>query len=60
MFAAALSLSGCGGEKSGDVAHGRELFLNGGNGRQACAYCHTIAAAPSHGPFGPKLDNIIR
>jgi len=29
MFAAALSLSGCGGEKSGDVAHGRELYQIG-------------------------------
>jgi cytochrome c2 len=57
---------GCGGSKKatttrapapkGDVAHGRLLFMNGTNGKRACAFCHPLAAVGANGPFGPDLD----
>jgi cytochrome c2 len=50
--------SGTGGvEAQGDVSHGKTLFLNGENGKPACAACHTLAEAGSSGKVGPNLDD---
>jgi mono/diheme cytochrome c family protein len=50
-----LTMGACGSGKP-DLAHGRELFQNGTDGGQACAYCHTLKAALSAGPFAANLD----
>jgi cytochrome c oxidase subunit 2 len=39
------------------IAHGRDLFQTGPEGKDRCALCHTLAAARASGPFGPNLDN---
>jgi mono/diheme cytochrome c family protein len=62
----ALAGVGCGGSakinpvrdsaKTGDVAHGAFLFMNGAGGQVSCAFCHPMKAAGAHGPFGPSLD----
>src|SRR5215213_5018993 len=59
LLAALAVTAGCGGDKEPDLAHGRELFLNGTGGRQACAYCHGLRAAGSVPSFGPDLDEDI-
>lgn len=42
--------------KTGDVAHGAFLFMNGTGGQPSCAFCHPMKAADAHGAFGPSLD----
>jgi mono/diheme cytochrome c family protein len=54
--AATLATSACGGSGGSDIAHGREIFMNGTGGGQACAYCHTLRAARAAGFFAPDLD----
>jgi mono/diheme cytochrome c family protein len=66
VFVLALAGAGCGGSakinpardsaKTGDVAHGAFLFMNGTDGQVSCAFCHPMKAAGAHGPFGPSLD----
>jgi cytochrome c oxidase subunit 2 len=49
----ALAATGCGTggvAKSGDVAHGKQLFS------ATCASCHTLADAGAKGTIGPNLD----
>src|SRR5438876_2563125 len=55
LAAIVLTLCACGSGKP-DLAHGRVLFQNGTDRGQACAYCHTLRAALSAGPFAPDLD----
>ncbi len=60
LLCAVLGLTGCGTggpSKKGDVSRGRDLFVNGANGKQSCASCHTLAAAGAAGTIGPNLDN---
>ena len=65
--AALVVCAGCGssGNQKGaaptaaDIAHGRELFQTGPEGKEGCALCHTLAAAKAHGPFGPDLDGEV-
>jgi mono/diheme cytochrome c family protein len=57
--AAAIALAaGCGSHVP-NVVHGREIFMNGNDGGQACAYCHTLRAARAAGFFAPNLDSDI-
>jgi mono/diheme cytochrome c family protein len=59
-LAVASSAAGCGTggiSKGGDPAAGKQLFLNGANGKQSCASCHTLAAASANGVIGPNLDD---
>ncbi len=62
LAALSLAASGCGSGVgtvvSGDTdkSHGKELFLNGENGKPACAACHTLAEAKAVGKLGPDLD----
>jgi cytochrome c2 len=50
--------SGVGTAVSGnpDKSRGKELFINGENGKAACASCHTLAEAKATGKVGPNLD----
>jgi cytochrome c2 len=50
--------SGVGAAVSGnpDKSRGKELFINGENGKAACASCHTLAEAKATGKVGPNLD----
>jgi cbb3-type cytochrome c oxidase subunit III len=60
ILGAAALAAGCGTggvAKSGDASRGKELFLNGANGKQSCASCHTLKAAGANGTIGPSLDN---
>jgi mono/diheme cytochrome c family protein len=54
-LATALLSAGCGtgglASESGDVAHGKELFV------QKCSSCHTLADAGTQGTIGPNLDD---
>ena len=59
-LAVALLAAGCGTggiAKQGDASHGKDLFLNGENGKQSCASCHTLKAAGANGRIGPNLDD---
>jgi cytochrome c2 len=62
----ALAASGCGSgvgraiSGNTDTSHGKELFLNGENGKAACAACHTLAEAKAVGKVGPNLDASFR
>jgi mono/diheme cytochrome c family protein len=58
--ALAVTACGSGGHRDVNLARGRELFLVGANGKQGCAFCHTLAAAAADGPFGPDLDEESR
>jgi cytochrome c551/c552 len=40
-----------------DLAHGRELFRGGTDGKLSCGFCHTLEAAATVGPFAPNLDS---
>ena len=57
-----LAASGCGSgvgvavSGSPDKSRGKELFINGENGKAACAACHTLAEANATGKVGPNLD----
>ena len=57
-----LAASGCGSgvgvavSGSPDKSRGKELFINGENGKAACAACHTLAEANAVGKVGPNLD----
>ena len=58
---AALLVGGCGGEETtglsgADTARGKELFMNGAEGKQACGACHTLANAGTVAQVGPDLD----
>jgi len=56
----AIAATGCGAVKmvgSGDVAHGKELFLANTPKGISCASCHTLADAKSTGTVGPNLDD---
>jgi cbb3-type cytochrome c oxidase subunit III len=59
---AALAAAGCGSEArvaegEGSPDRGRELFINGVEGKQACGSCHTLADAGTRGIIGPNLDD---
>ena len=59
-LAIAFVVAGCGTggvSKGGDPSAGKKLFLNGANGKQSCASCHTLAAAGANGKIGPNLDD---
>jgi mono/diheme cytochrome c family protein len=49
----------CGSGGKADLGQGRELFMNGTDGRQACSFCHSLKAAEAHGPLAPDLDLIL-
>jgi cytochrome c2 len=57
-----LAASGCGSgvgvavSGNPDKSRGKELFINGENGKAACAVCHTLAEANAAGKIGPSLD----
>jgi cytochrome c2 len=57
-LAASACGSGVGVAVSGnpDKSRGKELFINGENGKAACASCHTLAEAKATGKVGPSLD----
>lgn len=60
LLGAALALAGCGTggpSKKGDTTLGKQIFLNGANGKQSCASCHTLSEAGAAGTIGPNLDN---
>jgi cytochrome c2 len=61
-FAATGCGSGVGTAISGntDKAQGKELFINGENGKPACGACHTLAEAKTQGKLGPDLDASFR
>ena len=52
--------AGCGtggvSDEAGDPGLGKELFVNGAEGKQSCASCHTLADAGAKGTIGPDLD----
>jgi mono/diheme cytochrome c family protein len=56
--------TGCGTvgrvEESVDVSRGKELFVNGAEGKQSCGSCHTLADAGTQGRVGPNLDEAFR
>jgi mono/diheme cytochrome c family protein len=56
--------AGCGTvgrvEESTDVSRGKELFVNGAEGKQSCGSCHTLADAGTQGRVGPDLDEAFR
>jgi cytochrome c2 len=62
----ALAASGCGSgvgkaiSGNADTSRGKELFLNGENGKPPCAACHTLAEAKAQGKVGPNLDASFR
>jgi cytochrome c2 len=58
LLAATGCGSGVGTVVSGnpDKSRGKELFINGENGKAACASCHTLAEAKATGKVGPNLD----
>ena len=61
LLVAALAIAGCGSSgpsvsEGTDLANGREIFIQGWNGQQSCASCHTMEAAGSTGTIGPNLD----
>jgi cytochrome c2 len=58
--AAVLATSACGSSGTPNIAHGREIFQNGKDSGQACAYCHTLRAARAAGTFAPDLDRDIQ
>jgi cbb3-type cytochrome c oxidase subunit III len=61
LGALALLAAGCGTgglpESSGDVSQGRDLFVEGEDGKQPCGSCHTLKAAGARGTIGPNLDD---
>jgi len=61
-FAATGCGSGVGKAITGnaDTSRGKELFLNGENGKPSCATCHTLAEANAQGKVGPDLDASFR
>jgi cytochrome c2 len=61
-FAATGCGSGVGTAISGDTdkARGKELFINGENGKPACGACHKLAEAKTQGTLGPDLDAAFR
>lgn len=52
-LAALVTLSGCGGKSSADLANGKKLFA----GKATCGSCHTLARANTKGTVGPNLDD---
>ena len=60
-LAVAPLAAGCGtggiAKKGADPGRGKQLFLNGANGKQSCASCHTLKAAGANGRIGPNLDD---
>jgi mono/diheme cytochrome c family protein len=58
---AAAVAGGCGtvgrvDEAAADMSRGKELFINGADGKQSCGSCHTLADAGTRGTIGPNLD----
>jgi len=54
-----IAAAGCGAVGrvgQGDVAHGKQLFLQA-TSKGSCASCHTLADAKSNGTLGPNLDD---
>jgi mono/diheme cytochrome c family protein len=60
-----LVAAGCGSSRpkttlgEGAFAHARELFLAGKGGQPGCAFCHSLEAAGTVGPFGPDFDSVF-
>src|SRR3954451_16039105 len=59
-----LLAAGCGtgglAPANADQSAGKQLFLNGANGKASCGSCHTLADAGSLGKAGPNLDDAFR
>jgi mono/diheme cytochrome c family protein len=58
---AAAVAGGCGtvgsvDEEAADLSRGKELFIQGAEGKQSCGSCHTLADAGTKGTIGPDLD----
>jgi mono/diheme cytochrome c family protein len=43
-------------EEAADLSRGKELFIQGAEGKQSCGSCHTLADAGTKGTIGPNLD----
>jgi cytochrome c2 len=62
----AVAASGCGSgvgtvvPSNADKARGKQLFIDGENGKPACGTCHTLAEAQTTGKVGPDLDASFR
>jgi mono/diheme cytochrome c family protein len=61
LVGAALLSAGCGGEsvsgmEDANEANGKNLFLQGADGKPPCASCHALADAASPAGIGPDLD----
>lgn len=57
---AALVSAGCGSvgkAAEGNTSRGKELFVNGTEGKQSCGSCHALADAGTQGRIGPNLDD---
>ena len=58
-----LAAGGCGTgglPEEGNTARGKELFINGQDGKQSCGSCHALADAGTTGVVGPDLDEAFR
>ena len=57
MLASLAGGCGTGGlPEEGNTTRGKELFVEGENGKQSCASCHALADAGATGVVGPDLD----
>ncbi len=62
----AFAASGCGSRvgvvvsNNADKSHGKQLFMDGENGKPSCQSCHTLAEANATGKVGPDLDESFR
>jgi mono/diheme cytochrome c family protein len=59
-LAAAVAV-GCGtvgsvDEQAADLSRGKELFIQGADGKQSCGSCHMLGDAGTRGTIGPNLD----
>jgi mono/diheme cytochrome c family protein len=62
LAAVVLAATGCGGDEAttgfdgANRTAGKELFIQGANGKASCGSCHTLADAGTVGTVGPNLD----
>jgi mono/diheme cytochrome c family protein len=62
LAAVVLAATGCGGDEAttgfdgANRTAGKELFVQGANGKASCGSCHTLADAGTVGTVGPNLD----
>ena len=61
---ALIAAVGCGTvgrvEESAEVSRGKQLFVEGADGKQSCGSCHTLADAGTRGTIGPNLDEAFK